>query len=119
MVPFTDVVLVLLVIFMVTTPLLIQGQIKIKLPRAASAAEIRTPPPTVTVTAEGRVYLKDQEVLMEQLPTLLKQELAHASEKTVIISADRSATHGRVVQVLDAAKQAGAEKLAIATDQSK
>jgi biopolymer transport protein ExbD len=119
MVPFTDVVLVLLVIFMVTTPLLIQGQIKVKLPRAASATETQAPPPTVTITAEGRVYLKDKEVLVEQLPTLLKQELAKTSDKSVIISADRAATHGKVVQVLDAAKQAGAERLGIATDQSK
>jgi biopolymer transport protein TolR len=119
MVPFTDVVLVLLVIFMITTPLLIQGQIKVKLPRAASAPETQAPPPTVIITAEGRVYIKDQEVLVEQLPTLLRQQLALTSDKTVIISADRAATHGKVVQVLDAAKQAGAEKLGIATDQSK
>lgn len=119
MVPFTDVVLVLLVIFIVTTPLLIQGQIKVKLPRAASATETQSPPPTVTITAEGRVYLKDQEVLVDQLPTLLRQELAKTADKSVIISADRAATHGKVVQVLDAAKQAGAERLGIATDQSK
>jgi biopolymer transport protein ExbD len=119
MVPFIDVVLVLLVIFMVTTPLLIQGQIRVKLPKATSPSMENMGPATVTISADGTVYFRDQPVLMEQLVGLLKPVLAVQTDKVVIINADRSTTHGRVVGVLDAARQAGADRLAIATDQVK
>jgi biopolymer transport protein TolR len=119
MVPFTDVVLVLLVIFMVTTPLIIQGQVKVNLPKSSTKGAEAMPPATITVTSEGRIYLRDQEIMLDQLTALLKTEMGRQNEKAVIISADRAASHGRVVQVLDAAKAAGAERLGIATDQTK
>ncbi len=119
MIPFTDVVLVLLVVFMVTTPLLIQGQIKIKLPKAKSQSQEQGQATSVTVTSDGRIFLRDQEVPLGQLSYLLKQALDQQQDKMVIIDADKDALHGRVVEVLDAAKEAGADRLAIATAQPK
>jgi len=119
MVPFTDVVLVLLVIFMVTTPLIVQGQIHVRLPKASTQGAEALPPVTVTVTSDGRLFIRDQEVMLDQLSALLKGAMGKQAEKAVIINADRAALHGRVVQVLDAAKAAGAERLGIATDQGK
>ena len=116
-VPFTDVLLVLLVIFMVTTPLIVQGQIHIKLPRATSGAQ--TPPQkpvALTLTANGKLYLNDAEVTFQDLPGFLNTALKSREDKTVIINADQSAAHGKVVALLDAAKMAGATKLAIATE---
>lgn len=115
-VPFTDVLLVLLVIFMVTTPLIVQGQIQVKLPKATATAAPQLRPLVVTLTAQGRVFLTDQEVSLEQVQTLLAQALRERSDKQVIIQADRAVTHGRVVAIMDLARRAGADKLAIATE---
>jgi biopolymer transport protein TolR len=118
MVPFTDVVLVLLIIFMVTTPLILQGQIKVKLPTSDSQSAITQGPLTVTITKKGKIYLEDTSVSLSKLGALLKKELKKRREKTVIINGDMSARHGKVVAVLDLAKAAGAQKLAIATEQA-
>lgn len=119
MIPFTDVVLVLLVVFMVTTPLLIQGQIKVRLPKAKSQSQEQGQATTVTVAADGRIYLRDSEVPLDQLSGLLKAAFGQTEDKMVIVNADKDALHGRVVAVLDAAKEAGADRLAIATAQPK
>jgi biopolymer transport protein TolR len=116
-VPFTDVLLVLLVIFMVTTPLIVQGQIHVKLPRASSSSPAPLEKPvTLTLTAPGKLYLNDAEVTFEDLPGLLTEALKNRDDKTVVINADQSSAHGKVVQLLDAAKNAGASRLAIATE---
>lgn len=116
-VPFTDVLLVLLVIFMVTTPLIIQGQIQVKLPRAQSGAQAKPQKPvTLTLTAAGKLYLNDAEVTFQDLPGFLTVAMKKREDKTVIINADRTAAHGQVVALLDAARLAGALKLAIATE---
>jgi biopolymer transport protein ExbD len=70
----------------------------------------------VTLTAQGRIFLSDQEVSLQDLPALLSPALKERADKQVIINADRSVTHGRVVAVMDLAKQAGAERLSIATE---
>jgi biopolymer transport protein ExbD len=116
-VPFTDVLLVLLVIFMVTTPLIVQGQIQVRLPRAQSAA-VAPPqkPVTLTLTAAGRLYFNDAEISFQDLPKFLAEAMQKRDDKTVIINADKSASHGRVVNLLDAARAAGATKMAIATE---
>jgi biopolymer transport protein ExbD len=114
-VPFTDVLLVLLIIFMVTTPLIIQGQVQVKLPKASSQAPLETKPVVLTLTSLGKLYLNDSEVGFDDLPSLLTQALKQSADKTVVINADQSSTHGKVVSLLDAARAAGASKLAIAT----
>lgn len=116
-VPFTDVLLVLLVIFMVTTPLIVQGQIQVKLPRASSGAQVPPMKPvTLTLLASGKLYLNDAEISMADLPGFLGQAMKNREDKTVIIMADTHAAHGKVVALLDAAKIAGATKLAISTE---
>jgi biopolymer transport protein TolR len=115
-VPFTDVLLVLLVIFMVTTPLIVQGQIHVKLPTASNSVQAPPQRPvTLTLTATGKLYLNDAEVSFDDLPGFLAQALKDRDDKTVVINADTNSTHGKVVELLDAAKQAGATRLAIAT----
>ena len=116
-VPFTDVLLVLLVIFMVTTPLIVQGQIHVKLPRAQSGSQASTQKPvTLTLTAAGKLYLNDAEVSFADLQGFLNTAMKNREDKTVIINADANSAHGKVVALLDAAKLAGAQKLAIATE---
>lgn len=115
-VPFTDVLLVLLIIFMVTTPLIIQGQIQVKLPKATSQAPLEMKPVVLTLTSLGKLYLNDGEISFQDLPTLLAVSMKNRGDKTVVINADKSSAHGKVVALLDAAKAAGATKLAIATE---
>jgi biopolymer transport protein TolR len=115
-VPFTDVLLVLLVIFMVTTPLIVQGHIQVKLPRSSATADAAVQPLTLTLTVEGRLFLGDQQVSQQDLPALLLAALKQRTDKLVVIRADRAVTHGAVVELMDISRQAGAERLAIATE---
>jgi biopolymer transport protein TolR len=115
-VPFTDVLLVLLVIFMVTTPLIVQGRIQVKLPKSTAQADAQLSPLTLTLTAAGAEFLGDQQVSQQDLPALLGAALKAREDKTVIIRADRSVTHGQVVELMDLSRRCGAEKLAIATE---
>lgn len=115
-VPFTDVLLVLLVIFMVTTPLIVQGSIQVKLPHSSALADTALQPLTITLTVQDRLFLGDQQVSQEDLGSLLKEALKARSDKLVVIRADRACTHGSVVELMDLARKSGAERLAIATE---
>lgn len=117
--PLTDVMLVLLVIFMVTTPLLVMQSFKIKLPKAVTAEAEAGKGITISIAAGGLIYLNNKAVKTERLFDSLKVLFLTASDKTVIIKADKDIPHGMVVKVLDTAKRAGAEKLSIATEPEK
>lgn len=117
--PLTDVMLVLLVIFMVTTPLLVMQSFKIKLPKAVSAETEPGKGITVIIAAGGVIYLNNRAVKMDGLFDAIKTELASSADKTVIIKADKDIPHGIVVKVLDMAKRSGAAKLSIATEPEK
>ncbi len=114
--PLTDVVMVLLVIFMVTTPLMMQNAFKIKLPKAATATPNPAQSTTITVAPGNVIYLNKAQVSMDDLKGLLVSRMATSTDKTVVIKADKNILHGVVVHVLDIAKQSGALKLAIATE---
>ena len=114
--PLTDVVMVLLVIFMVTTPLMMNDAFKIKLPTAATAEPQVEQTTTVTVVPGNKIYLNKAEVgSFDDLKGLLASRMADSPDKTVVIKADATIMNGIVVKVLDIAKEAGALKLAIAT----
>ncbi|MBI3399541.1 MAG: biopolymer transporter ExbD [Deltaproteobacteria bacterium] len=117
--PLTDVMLVLLVIFMVTTPLLVMQSFKIKLPKTVSADTEIGKGLTISIAPGGIVYLNNKIVGMEMLFEAIKTELVSSRDKTIIIKADKDIPHGMVVKVLDTAKRAGAEKLSIATEPEK
>lgn len=114
--PLTDVVMVLLVIFMVTTPLMMNDAFKIKLPTATTSEPQVEQTTTVTVAPGDKIYLNKAQVNnLDDLKGLLASRMAASPDKTVVIKADATIMHGLVVKVLDAAKEAGALKLAIAT----
>ncbi|MBI5235790.1 MAG: biopolymer transporter ExbD [Deltaproteobacteria bacterium] len=114
--PLTDVMLVLLVIFMVTTPLIMSGALNVKLPRAGSAVSGSQQGLTVTVGANGAIELDGRAVAFQDLHSILKERLASGADTSVAVKADSDARHGDVVRVLDIAKQAGALKLGIAVE---
>jgi biopolymer transport protein ExbD len=112
--PLTDVFLVLLVIFMVTTSV-IQNQGKnIDLPGADVSDE--TPQGvTVTVGADGEIMINDTVVTEDRLFEVLEAALTDAREKIVVLRGDRAVLLGQAVNILDVAQQAGARGIALAT----
>jgi biopolymer transport protein ExbD len=116
-VPLTDVTMVLLIIFMVTTPFIMQGNIKINLPSAQAASDnINEKNIVIGVTADGGMYLDGKMMADEnQLTEELKKTIAASGNNKVIIEGDKMALHGNIVKAMGAAKNAGAEKLAIST----
>jgi len=116
--PLVDVVLVLLIIFMVVTPLL-EKDIRVALPSTEKVEEVKDVPPDqliVKVNAQGDLELNGTQIAPnDYVPTLTKKLEARA-DKTVFIVADDQANYGRFVQALDGAKAAGATTLGMATD---
>jgi biopolymer transport protein ExbD len=112
--PLTDIFLVLLIIFMVTTSVISSQGKNVDLPSAAIAAQ--TPSGvTVTVTSGDEISIDGKVVRAEQLGPALKAALANSREKLVILRGDRDVVLGRAVGILDQAQQAGATGIALAT----
>ena len=112
--PLTDIFLVLLIIFMITSSALIESGAKIDLPKV-SKTETVSKNVTVTLTANGGIYINQIKVSEEGL----RKALGESSEKLVILEGDRDAILGDAVRILEMAKQAGAEKIAIAAEKEE
>ena len=116
--PLVDVVLVLLIIFMVVTPLL-EKDIKIALPAMEKIEDPKEIPPdqlVVKVIASGDFELNGTKIAPERYVPELTQKLATRSDKTVFVLADDAASYSRLVAALDGAKAAGAKTLGMAPD---
>jgi biopolymer transport protein ExbD len=117
--PLTDVFLVLLIIFMVTSSVIANTGKKVDLPEAVQQSQ--TPPKAVnvTITEEGVVQVNDQVVRLDQLRGHLEKALKATDNKTVILRGDRKVVLEQAVYVLDQAQLAGAEGFALATKKPK
>ncbi|MDJ0786860.1 MAG: biopolymer transporter ExbD [Myxococcota bacterium] len=117
--PLTDVFLVLLIIFMVTSSVIANTGKSVDLPEAAEAST--TPPQAVNVTmaADGTVEVNGRAIQLENLRGHLEAVLAEAEDKMVILRGDKTVVLERAVYVLDQAQLAGAEGFAIATTRVK
>jgi biopolymer transport protein ExbD len=117
--PLTDVFLVLLVIFMVTSSVIAHTGKKVDLPEAVQ--QTQTPPQavSVTITADGIVQVNDQVVRLEDLRSHLEVALVSSEDKMVILRGDKEVVLGKAVYVLDQAQLAGAEGFALATTKPK
>ena len=122
--PFTDVILVLLVIFMITTPLMYQSeakQIKVNLPRAkhVSSLEGKSSPVTITLSSEGPLYLEGDIVTLKELEARLSKIAKANPDISVSIQVDRLVAFKNVVRVLDVLNGLGIERLRIAAEEEK
>jgi len=117
MVPFTDVVLVLLVIFMVTTPFLFQGAFQVNLPKVSAPSPNIPEVVKITVTSAGTILVDEVEVPLNGLTAKLKETLGENVSRPVMINADRNVSHGTVVAVMAEAYNAGVAKMGIAVEQ--
>ncbi len=116
-VPFTDVCLVLLIIFMITANFIATGQgLNIELPVAASALADTGGQAVVFITGEGHVYLNADRLEPDALRARLLEAAREDPEMVVVVSADRKVPYERVVDVLDAVRMAGVSYLALAAE---
>jgi len=113
--PFVDVMLVLLIIFMVTAPMMVQG-VDVDLPKATSKAlkgsEDRL---IISVDEESRVYINEQVVSVEFLTKKLSAILENFDKKNVYLRADKKVSYGIVVNVISKIKKAGVDSLGMIT----
>ncbi len=120
--PMVDVMLVLLIIFMVITPMLQKGQ---------SVDLVKTDNPTpmpdadkedsllVAITRDGRIYFGSDQVTAETLTDKVKDKLANKTDKRVFVKADARAKYGTVTDVVDDVRSAGVDELGLLTEQRK
>ena len=115
MVPMIDVALVLLIIFMVMTPFLIQSQIKINLPKAKLKEAVPRPEQILQIQLDtaGNVFIDGQTITKDALESRLKSRLMDPQNQPVMIEADRDVKFQHVVTVMDAVKRTGVSKLGI------
>jgi len=114
--PLVDVMLVLLIIFMVTAPLMQQG-VDVDLPETTSQPlRSKEEPLVLTVKKDGKYYLGSREVPAEQLRSKLESIFEGRDSKELFLRADKLAPYGVVVKALAAAREAGAKQLGMVTE---
>ncbi len=114
--PLVDVMLVLLIIFMVTAPMLQQG-LDVDLPETTTQPiRMQDEPLVLTVKKDGTYHLANVEVPLEELEPKLQAIFEGRSDKEVYLRADQAAPYGVVVKAMAAARQAGARSLGIVTE---
>ncbi len=115
--PFTDVVLVLLVIFMITTPLILQSNIKVKLPTVTSARSDKIVSQVIiTVTETAGVYLGDKRVALAELQKKITAMRSFSPDLTVVLFSDGAAAFKSVAEVLGILNASGVQDLNIAVN---
>lgn len=118
--PFTDVILVLLIIFMITTPLILQSSLKVNLPQASSAQATReSGPVNIIITNEGAVYLEGVLVTRRELKEKIYARYKQDTSLAVILSSDRLVRFKDIVGVLDILNATGIKNLNIAATTEK
>lgn len=118
--PMVDVVFLLLIFFMISTTFVETPGISIKLPEASSQTIDREPKEIkIYLSREGDIFHRDQKISLEGFKALLAEHQSNAAQTTVLLLADQESRHGKVVTLMDLARDAGFVKLAIATEQRK
>ena len=114
--PLVDVMLVLLVIFMVTAPILQQG-VNVSLPKAAAGPlSSQNQQLVVAVTSDGRVQLNDALLTIEELGQQLSALIQQEPDRAVRLRADKAVPYGRVAEVIAAVRSAGVQKIGMVTE---
>jgi biopolymer transport protein ExbD len=112
----SDIVLLMLIYFLLTSTYVMQPGIKVRLPKAASGVQEESDKIYISVTKTEQIFLFDKQVGLADLSTLLRPLLQKAPDKTVVIRADKDLSLEAAIRVVDTAKLAGADKFLIATE---
>jgi biopolymer transport protein ExbD len=119
--PFTDVVLVLLIIFIMATPLIYQGKIKINLPVTKNTKTEEKPIKiTVQVTENGTIYIEDVEYKLpedsEKLKAKVLATVGNSEDSAVVINGDRNSRYSSIINIIDLIKEIGIKKIMLGTE---
>ncbi|MGQ9801787.1 MAG: ExbD/TolR family protein [Candidatus Saccharicenans sp.] len=115
-VPLCDVLLVLLIIFMVVTPLVQKG-VDVQLPSALNTTQMPDNPDVVlSIKSDGTLFLKEQRVALDGLTMALEEAFLTAAEKKLYIRADANLEFGKMIDVIDMIREAGIELVGIITE---
>ncbi|HSE94965.1 MAG TPA: biopolymer transporter ExbD [Methylomirabilota bacterium] len=114
-IPLVDVVLVLLLIFMLTAPMMYRG-IDVNLPRSASRPTAIEERLVLTLTKDRLLYLNDRVQPLATLEPRLRELLRNRADKTVFIKADKDLAYGYVVETMDRIRRAGVERVGMVTE---
>jgi biopolymer transport protein TolR len=115
MVPFIDIVLVLLVIFMITAPLMIRG-IDVALPKSAVNNLRQEERVVVTVDRNQTLYLDKEKVALQNLETILAVRKRNNPDLALYLQADKGVPYGMIVEVMDRVKKVGIERMGMVTE---
>ena len=119
--PFTDVILVMLIVFMVTTPLIYRSSIKIALPQVSNNQQpLESKDINVSISSSGDIYMDNERYNLKMdldiFKFKLKRMMKSYHDPAIIINGDRNVKYDYVVQVIDAASKAGIKHLVLATE---
>jgi biopolymer transport protein ExbD len=121
-IPMADIMLVLLIIFMVVTPML-QKSLPVDMARVNNAKEMQDADKDdaiiVAVTRDGTIFLKNTKITKEDITGQIKDMLSARLDKTVYVKSDARAKYGDVVAVVDEIRSAGVDQLGLLTEQNQ
>ena len=122
--PFTDIVLVLLIIFMIATPILMQDSLKVNLPQASKAAQSDAPKNiVVTIDERGDAFIDkvkfEMPVHHKELTATLGNRISQNRASSVIVNADKNSKYDNVIRVIDIINQAGIKKVLLGIELKK
>ncbi|QQS34618.1 MAG: biopolymer transporter ExbD [Ignavibacteriales bacterium] len=115
----TDIVMLLVIFFLLTSQFVIQTGVKVKLPGSKTNEQTVASKLIVTLTSEGAIYAGSDQTGIDGLPALLTQMRSSTTEDNLIIRADKTVPVELVIKVIDAAKATGIEKFTIETEKEK
>lgn len=115
-VPLVDIVLVVLIIFMVTAPMIMKPSISVNLPKTASGDSTTQTQLSISLSPDGRAFLNGKLSDDATISAKAKEEFTKNPEIQAIISADKEVPHGRVMTIIDLVKLAGVKKFAFSID---
>ncbi|MBF0208034.1 MAG: biopolymer transporter ExbD [Oligoflexia bacterium] len=117
--PMVDVMLVLLVIFMIAAPNLYQAEMKVELPKAATAEKVEKVTLRFHLYEKGKLELDNKEITKGEIGDYIKKALEIDPATDAIVAADKSLYHGEVVEFIDQIKLAGIKRFGIAVETKK
>jgi biopolymer transport protein ExbD len=115
----TDIVMLLVIFFLLTSQFVIQTGVKVKLPGSKTNEPSAPSQLIVTLTAGGGVYAGNEEISMDQLPAKLNIMKGESKEDNLIIRADKTVAVDLVIKVIDAARTSGIDKFTIETERER
>ena len=113
--PFVDVVLVLLIIFMITAPVL-QSGVEVAVPKTRTVKEISEERLVISIDRSQRVYLGSEAVNINQIGARLREKIRDPQNQSIYLRADENVPFGAFATVMDAVKQAGISNVSIVTE---